>query len=315
MTIRSRAARAHRSTTIALAACALLAACSSTPQSTAPTSSGSAGGGTSVGADASLQTCPQTVGTVRLQDGNANAKTEGSGTGESSGVIESLRGLLRDVDTIQQRNNDQTAGVSIESLRLLIQQSNCLAIVERGIGEEAASDEKGRARSPGNEVRAGANMGPGQEVAADFVLRSLVLAVNKDEGSSGLSLAGFSPLKMLGGLATSKSSSSADVQLVLFDVRSKVQLAVAQGHGSGENTGMATNVLGRAGGMFGGVKVDTRSNTSVAKILLQAYADAYNKLVPALTNYKTQSVKGGLGTGGVLGVQGAGGDPTAATPK
>jgi hypothetical protein len=260
-----------------------------------------------------LQTCPQTVGTVRLQDGNATAKTEGSGTGESGGVIDSLRGLLRDVDTIQQRNNNASGGVSIESLRLLIQQSNCLAIVERGLGEEAASDEKGRARSRNNEVREGANMGQGQEVAADFVLRSMVLAITKDEGSSGVSLAGFSPLKMLGGLSSSKSSSSADVQLVLFDVRSKVQLAVAQGHGSGENTGMATNVLGNAGGFFGGVKVDSQSKASPAKILLQAYADAYNKLVPALTNYKTQSVKGGLGTGGTMRVQGAGGgDPTAA---
>ena len=129
-------------------------------------------------------------------------------------------------------------------------------------------------------------MGTGQEVAADFVLRSLLLALSANESSSGVCLSGFNPLKMLGNLATSKSSSSADVQLVLFDVRSKVKLAVAQGHGSGDNTGMATNVLGRAGGMFGGVKVDTKSNTSTAKVLQQSYADAYNKLVPTISNYK-----------------------------
>jgi hypothetical protein len=32
--------------------------------------------------------------------------------------------------------------------------------------------------------------------------------------------------------------------------------------------------------------------------------DSYNKLVNAVRNYKAQTVKGGLGTGGRLGVQG-----------
>jgi hypothetical protein len=32
--------------------------------------------------------------------------------------------------------------------------------------------------------------------------------------------------------------------------------------------------------------------------------DSYNKLVKATRNYKAQAVKGGLGTGGRLGVQG-----------
>ena len=69
--------------------------------------------------------------------------------------------------------------------------------------------------------------------------------------------------------------------------------------------GLATSVLGRVGGGLGGGSFGTSSETSASKIILQAYADAYNKLVPALVNYKTQSVKGGLGAGGTLKVQGA----------
>ena len=37
---------------------------------------------------------------------------------------------------------------------------------------------------------------------------------------------------------------------------------------------------------------------------MAAFADSYNKMVVALRNYKAQTVKGGLGTGGRLGVQG-----------
>jgi hypothetical protein len=299
---------------LALSTCAILAACGSTPPATAPASSGAAGGGTSVGGDATLQTCPKTVGTVRLQDGDAPAQTTGSTTGGSS-ALESLRGLLRDVDGMQQRKDSKNAGVSIDSLRLLIQQSNCLAVVERGLSEEAATDEKLRARSGSNEVRNDAQMGQGQEVAADFVLRAKVLAVNGNESSSGVSAGGFSPLRALGGLVSKKSTSSADVQLVLFDVRTKVQLAVSQGHGTGENTAMATNALGRSGGMLGSMNIGTTTNTSAATVMLQAYADAYNKLVPAIANYKMQSVDGGLGAGSTMRVQSkATGTPVAA-PK
>ena len=287
-----------------VAAGLLTAGCVTTQaKSDAPASTGAAGGAAAVGADAGLQTCPETVGTVRLQDGNASADTSSTGV-KGDSALESLRGLLKDVNAMQQqRNGPADGGVTIDSLRLLIQQSNCLAIVERGLGESAASDEKRRARSPNNEMRDDANMGQGQEVAADFVLRSMVIAINKNENSSGVKLGGLMP-SFLGGVSAGKSESSADVQLVLFDVRSKVQLAVAQGHGAGSNTHLATSVLGRVGKTLGGGQIGTSSNTSTSTIILQAYADAYNKLVPALANYKTQSVRGGLGAGGTLRVQG-----------
>ena len=46
------------------------------------------------------------------------------------------------------------------------------------------------------------------------------------------------------------------------------------------------------------------TNTPEGKVLAGAFADAYNRLVGAVRNYKAQEVKGGLGTGGGLGVQG-----------
>jgi len=46
------------------------------------------------------------------------------------------------------------------------------------------------------------------------------------------------------------------------------------------------------------------TNTPEGKVIAGAFADAYNNLVKAAKNYKAQEVRGGLGTGGRLGVQG-----------
>jgi hypothetical protein len=296
---------------LALSAAVLSAGCGSAPTQTAPQSSGAAGGATAVGGDASLQTCTETVGTVRLQDGNAPAATSNASSGNAT--LDSVSAFIRSLPLPQQSNNSNNnanAGVSIEALRLLIQQSNCLAIVDRGISEAASDDEKRRTRSPNSEVRDDANMGQGQEVAADFVLRAMVLQVGTDKSSS-MNLGALIPWKAAGAVSVGQTISSADVQLVLSDVRSKIQLAVAQGRGSDSNTGLATSVIGGAGGLFGGGGAKSQTNTSTNKILLQAFADAYNKMVPALKNYKSQMVKGGLGAGGTLKVQGSKGDPSA----
>ena len=284
---------------------ACLGGCANTQQSTGPASSGSAGGASAVGSDATLQTCAAPTGTVRLQDDqlpNASGPMERS----DNATVDSVRLLLRDLNGYQQpKNAPPDAGVTLDALRLLIQQSNCLVIVDRGVSELDADDEKRRSRGPNTETRAGSGMGRGQEVAADFVLRARVLSVNSGESKSRFNVGSFIPFKALGGLSGGESVSSADVQIVLSDVRSKVQLAVAQGHGTATDTHMAAGLLSRVGSGFGAGRFETGSKTAPSKILLEAYADAYNKLVPAMRNYKAQTVKGGLGTGGTMKVQGS----------
>lgn len=61
-----------------------------------------------------------------------------------------------------------------------------------------------------------------------------------------------------------------------------VQLAAAEGNSSKTDFGVW-------GGLFSGAS---------------SFADAYNALVRNVKNYKAQEVRGGLGTGGRLGVQG-----------
>jgi len=299
------------------AALALLCGCVATaPKVEGPKVTGAAAGGAAVGADATLQTCPEPVGTVRLQDGMSYA---GNGRVNSTAGGDNMAATLAALRALSTQSGARVAApsggsVSLDSLRLLIQQSNCFLIVDRGLGESAADDEKGRSRTS-NEVRDGVNMGPGQEVAADFVLRSSVIRFESTESSSvgGGGGSGNLLTKFVGGaLSSSQSKSEAQVQLIVSDVRSKIQVAVAQGESSGKNTALATKVLGGSlGKALGGVNMSSQSKTSGTTILLQAFADAYNKLVPALVNYKTQTVKGGLGNGGTLRVQGARSDPSA----
>jgi len=54
------------------------------------------------------------------------------------------------------------------------------------------------------------------------------------------------------------------------------------------------------------------TKTAEGKVITAAVADAYNQLVDAVQNYEAQTVQGGLGTGGRLGVQGG---STKASPK
>ncbi|MGC9163220.1 MAG: peptidoglycan-binding domain-containing protein, partial [Thiomonas sp.] len=61
------------------------------------------------------------------------------------------------------------------------------------------------------------------------------------------------------------------------------------------------------GGLGGGY-----ANTAQGKVIVAAFMDSYNGIVAAVKNYKAQEVKGGLGTGGQLGVQG--GSTPAAQP-
>jgi len=297
------------STCIVLAATSTIALAADPPAVT-----GAAGGGTSVGGDAQLQTCAEPTGTIRLQDGMGrtnDTQAAQNPEGVNPNLI-ALSNLVRSLPGNSERpaTPADSGPASLDALRLLIQQSNCFVIVDRGGAETAATEEKRRSRT-GNEMRDDSNMGPGQEVAADFVLRSSVISLGVEE-KRGINLGFLSRIAGAGG--ANQSTTKAKVQLVLSDVRSKVQLGVAQGEGSGSNTAMAANVLGATGRMLGGVGVNSESKTSDSTVLLQAFADAFNKLVPAVRNYKAQVVRGGLGAGGTLGVQGARRDASVTKP-
>jgi hypothetical protein len=105
---------------------------------------------------------------------------------------------------------------------------------------------------------------------------------------------------VLGGVAGSLKQNDASTTLTMIDNRSGVQLAAAEGSASGFDLGGWSSAFGWAGAGAAGAY----TRTPEGKVIMAAFVDSYGQLVQAIRDYRAQTVKGGLGTGGTLGVQG-----------
>lgn len=187
-------------------------------------------------------------------------------------------------------------------LRLIVQQSNCFMVVDRGAGLDAAMQERQLAQS--GELRRGSNYHKGQMVSADYTIVPSVTFSNSNAGGGVAGLAGLIPGVgglLAGAAAGGVHAKSASTMLILDDNRSGVQVAAASG--SAKNFD-----FGGFGAMFGGTAaggLGAYTNTAQGKVVVAAFVDSYNNLVKSLRNYKAQHIDGGPGTGGKLHVQGA----------
>src|SRR5438105_5947198 len=234
---------------------------------------GSAGGSTSQNAHSKLEHCDQTLGTLA--------------------VIED-----QTAPWYYQLTREYKLTSTVPLIRLLVQQSNCFVIVERGRAFGQMQTE--RALQQSGEMRQGSNFGQGQVVAADYSLNPMITFSQKDTRGLGGALAVIPYAGALGALAGGVRTSEASTTLTLVDNRSGVQLAAAEGAAS--NTDF--NLFGGGFGSGAAAGLGGYTNTPEGKVLAGAFADAYNRMVVSVRNYKAQEVKGGLGTGGGLGVQG-----------
>lgn len=266
-----------------IAVAAALSGCLATNPSSgggsATAMTGAAAGETTEGANSALERCPETLGTLRIEE-NTNASWYGA------------------------YNQRYGTGSTVPMLRTLVQQSNCFVIVERG-GRATQNLESEVRLSRGDEARAGSNVGQGQVVVADYSMSPEVMLSDRGgtRGAAGVGglLGGLGNAgRVLGAVGGSMSTNEAGVVLLLVDVRSRVQIAAAEGYSKNVDFGLAGGLFG--GGGAGGGGAFTR--TPQGKVVAAAFIDSYNKMVVALRNYKAQTVKGGLGTGGRLGVQG-----------
>ncbi len=231
---------------------------------------GAAGGATAEGASSSLEKCESSLGTL--------------------GVVEDQSA------TWYQTLRSYKLGSTVPVLRIMIQQSNCFVIVERGGAMQNMNTERSLQQS--GEMRSGSNFGKGQMVAADYTM-SPNITFSQNTGGAGGVLGGFLP-RGFGALAGGLKTNEASTTLIMIDNRSGVQLAAAEG--SAKN--MDFNLGGAFFAGFGGAAAGGYSNSPEGKIIIAAFTDSYNQLVRAVRNYKAQTVKGGLGTGGTLGVEG-----------
>lgn len=163
-------------------------------------------------------------------------------------------------------------------IRLMIQQSNCFLVVERGIGMQNAMQERELAAS--GQLRSKSNMGGGQMVAADFVLTPNVIFSENDAGGLGGAVGGLLSRKnpLLGAVAGGLKFKEAQTSMLLADARSGVQVVAAEG-----STRKADLKLGAA--LFGGGAagaIGGYGNTNEGKIIAAALMDNFNKVVGAV---------------------------------
>jgi hypothetical protein len=231
------------------------------------TATGSAGGANSQNANSGLEHCSETLGTVAIEEDTTQPWFA----------------------SLQQYQLGPTTPV----LKMLLQQSNCFVIVNRGQAMRNMQQERELAAS--GELRKNSKMHKGQMVAADFIVEPSVTFSNSNAGGLGGAIGGLlGPVgAAIGGSIHSKEAST---MLTLIDSRSGVQLAAAEGSAKNMDIGLVGGIIGAGGGAgLGGY-----SNTAQGKVVVAAFTDSVNNLIKAVKNYKAQEVKGGLGTGGHL---------------
>ena len=135
--------------------CATLAACSNmqmgSPEAKT-TATGSAAGSTTQGANSQLEKCSATMGTVAIVE-DTHASWYGILTGQ------------------------WRLGSTVPVLKLLVQQSNCFVVVERGRAMGNIMGERSLEQS--GEMRKGSNFGKGQMVAADYSMSPSITFSNQ----------------------------------------------------------------------------------------------------------------------------------------
>lgn len=164
-------------------------------------------------------------------------------------------------------------------LRVMVQQSGCFTIVNRGRSMQSRNLE--RAMADSGELQSGSNLGKGQVRAADYFLQPDLISSNRNSGGRGLGgalggLVGGTFGALAGGINVKKKE--ANVTLSIVNARTTEEEALTEGYSRKSDLSFG----GGAGGFFGafaGVAGGGYENTEIGQVIVLAYLDAYTKLV------------------------------------
>jgi len=154
-------------------------------------------------------------------------------------------------------------------IRMMVQQSNCFLVVERGIGMQNMMQE--RALQESGELRQNSNMGGGQMISADFILTPAVVFSENNAGGVGGALGGLLGGKsgsVLGAVAGGLKFKEAQTSMLVADARSGLQVAAAEGSSKKADLRLGAALFGggAAGGLGGYANTNEGKVTIVPKI-------------------------------------------------
>ena len=182
-------------------------------------------------------------------------------------------------------------GSPAQLIRMMVQDSGCFDVVERGVAMQNIQQE--RALAEGGELRGESNIGKGQMQAADFVMTPAVqIAANNTGGVGGAVAGGLLNRFGLGGISGGLKFKEASTSLIIADVRSSIQVASAQGKAT--KTDFDIGGWGWTGAAFGAANGYT--NTPEGKVIAASLLDNWNNIVVAIRDnpslIKTHSESG-----------------------
>ena len=172
-------------------------------------------------------------------------------------------------------------GSPVGLIRLMIQQSNCFLVVERGVGMQNMMQERALAKS--GELRQDSNVGGGQMVSADYILTPGIVFSENNAGGVGGALGGLLGGKsgsLIGAAAGSLKFKEAQTSMLVTDSRSGVQVAAAEGSSKKADLRLSAALFGStAAGGLGGY-----GNTNEGKVIAASLMDNYNNVVKSVRN-------------------------------
>ena len=166
-------------------------------------------GGIGIDETTEVPRCDRSLGTVALVE-------ERSAASPADGMPAGMAALIRMAEA---QNGGSQRVDPLPLLKLLVAQSGCFQIVDRGEGFDALQRE--RQLAAGGSV-AGAN-NQATLKAADYLLQAKVLYSDNDSGGSGGGLGSMFP----GGLGFKQKVKASQTMLTLVEVKTGIQQAVA----------------------------------------------------------------------------------------
>jgi hypothetical protein len=200
----------------------------------------------------------------------------------------------RNLGTISIQNGDSAGwtGYRLQPpaalLRVVVQQSACFTVVERGKGLDAAMRERELAGD--GQLQARSNVGRGQIKAADYVLLADVVGQDNNAGGNALGgaiggMVGGRFGAALGGLSTKKQT--AQTTHTLTNVRTTESWS---SEGNAQNRNRAWGGVGFLGS--GGVGLGGYTDTEIGRVVTMAFIDAYTNLVQQAGGNPTAAIAG-----------------------
>lgn len=235
-------------------------------------------------------------GLTDYKPGAGAGPVTGSASGESaSGAAPTLERCSASLGTIAVAEPQDFASKALQKynlpsptglIRLLIQQSGCFLVVERGVAMQNILQE--RQLMQAGELRQGAQMGQGQLVTADYVLTPDVVFSENSAGGIGAAVGALGSFfgivgTVAGAVASGLKFKQAQTSMIVADTRTGLQVAAAQGSVEKADWGLG-------GALAGGsavVALGAYESTAEGKVVSASFLDNWNNIARAMRGNPT----------------------------